>query len=30
MDARVALSDFARFFAGRGIWLPGPPLARQR
>ena len=28
-DARVALADFARFFAGRGIWLPGPPLARQ-
>jgi hypothetical protein len=23
-DARVALADFARFFAGRGIWLPGP------
>jgi hypothetical protein len=23
-DARVALEDFARFFAGRGIWLPGP------
>jgi hypothetical protein len=22
-DARVALTDFARFFAGRGIWLPG-------
>ena len=22
-DARVALPDFARFFAGRGIWLPG-------
>jgi hypothetical protein len=29
-DARVALADFARFFAGRGIWLPGAPLARQR
>jgi len=23
-DARVVLADFARFFAGRGIWLPGP------
>lgn len=23
-DARVALADFARFFAGRGIWLPAP------
>ncbi|MGI9129498.1 MAG: C39 family peptidase [Roseomonas sp.] len=23
VDARVALADFARFFAGRGIWLPG-------
>jgi hypothetical protein len=23
-DARVPLADFARFFAGRGIWLPGP------
>ena len=22
-DAREALTDFARFFAGRGIWLPG-------
>ena len=22
VDARVALADFARFFAGRGIWLP--------
>ena len=28
-DARVAIADFARFFAGRGIWLPGRPLARQ-
>ena len=27
-DARVALADFARFFAGRGIWLPGAALAR--
>ena len=27
--ARVAVADFARFFAGRGIWLPGRPLARQ-
>lgn len=26
-DARVPLADFARFFAGRGIWLPGAPLA---
>ncbi|MCA3278712.1 MAG: C39 family peptidase [Roseomonas sp.] len=22
-DARVLMADFARFFAGRGIWLPG-------
>ena len=28
-DARVAIADFARFFAGRGIWLPGRPLARD-
>jgi hypothetical protein len=28
-DARVAIADFARFFAGRGIWLPGGPLARD-
>ena len=28
-DARVAIADFARFFAGRGIWLPGTPLARD-
>jgi hypothetical protein len=28
-DARVAIADFARFFAGRGIWLPGQPLARD-
>ena len=26
-DARVPMADFARFFAGRGIWLPGAPLA---
>lgn len=26
-DARVAIADFARFFAGRGIWLPAGPLA---
>jgi len=26
-DARVPIADFARFFAGRGIWLPGAPLA---
>lgn len=29
-DALVPIADFARFFAGRGIWLPGRPLARQR
>lgn len=23
-DARVPMADFARFFAGRGIWLPAP------
>ena len=28
-DARVAIADFARFFAGRGIWLPAWPLARD-
>ena len=28
-DARVAIADFARFFAGRGIWLPAGPLARD-
>jgi hypothetical protein len=28
-DAHVAIADFARFFAGRGIWLPGGPLARD-
>jgi hypothetical protein len=28
-DAHVAIADFARFFAGRGIWLPGRPLARD-
>lgn len=27
-DARVAIADFARFFAGRGIWLPAALLAR--
>ena len=27
--ARVAIADFARFFAGRGIWLPAGPLARD-
>ncbi|MCA3361584.1 MAG: C39 family peptidase [Roseomonas sp.] len=27
-DARVPMPDFARFFAGRGIWLPGAPLAQ--
>jgi len=26
-DARVPIADFIRFFAGRGIWLPGAPLA---
>jgi hypothetical protein len=26
-DARVTIADFARFFARRGIWLPGTPLA---
>lgn len=26
-DARVAIADFGRFFAGRGIWLPGKALA---
>jgi len=24
----VPIADFARFFAGRGIWLPGAPLAQ--
>ncbi len=28
-DVRVPMADFARFFAGRGIWLPGAPLARH-
>jgi hypothetical protein len=28
-DARVPIADFARFFAGRGIWLPGAPLAPE-
>ena len=28
-DAHVAIADFARFFAGRGIWLPAGPLARD-
>jgi hypothetical protein len=28
-DARVPIADFARFFAGRGIWLPGAPLAQR-
>jgi hypothetical protein len=28
-DARVPMPDFARFFAGRGIWLPGAPLAQR-
>jgi hypothetical protein len=28
-DARVPIPDFARFFAGRGIWLPAGPLARD-
>ena len=28
-DARVAIADFTRFFAGRGIWLPAWPLARD-
>lgn len=27
-DVRVTIADFARFFAGRGIWLPNGPLAR--
>ena len=28
-DARVPIAYFTRFFAGRGIWLPGAPLARD-
>ena len=28
-DARVPIADIARFFAGRGIWLPGAPLAQR-
>lgn len=28
-DARVPIADFARFFAGRGIWLPGAALAPE-
>ena len=28
-DARVPIPDFARVFAGRGIWLPAGPLARD-